>query len=50
MSAVHVVDQVRELIVRDCLLVMLENIPSRLATYDADVVGGMENRCKDRRE
>ena len=44
MGAINVVDQVRELIMRDCLLVMFENIPSRLATKDADVVRGMKGQ------
>src|SRR5262249_50779163 len=44
MGAINVVDQVRELIARDCLLVMFENIPSRLATKNADVVRGMKGQ------
>ena len=47
MSAVDIIYQVRELIMRDCLLVMFENIPPRLATKDADVVGGMESQRKE---
>jgi len=40
----------RELISRDCLLIMFENIPSRLAPKDANIVSGLETSCKDRRE
>ena len=47
MSAVNIVDQMREFIARNCPLVMFENIPSRLATKDADVVGGMERQRKE---
>ena len=48
MSAVDIIDQVRELITRDCLLVMFENIPPRLVPKDADVLRGLETYCKDR--
>jgi hypothetical protein len=50
MSAVDVIHQVRKLIMRDCLLVMFENIPLRLVSEDADVISGVDTRCKDRRE
>ena len=50
MSAVDIIDQVRELITRDCLLVMFENIPPRLVPKDANVLRGLETCCKDRRE
>ena len=49
-SAVDIIDQVRELITRDCLLVMFENIPPRLVPKDANVLRGLETCCKDRRE
>ena len=48
MSAVDIIEQVRELIVRDCLLVMFENSPSRLAPKYADVLRGLETCCKNR--
>ena len=50
MSAIDVIDQVRELITRDCLLVMFENIPSRLVPKDANVLRGLETWYKDGRE
>ena len=49
MSAVDIIDQVRKLITRDCLLVMFENIPTRLVPKDANVVSGLESCCKERR-
>jgi len=49
-SAVDIIDQVRELITRDCLLVMFENIPPRLVPEDANVVSGLETCRKDRRK
>jgi hypothetical protein len=49
-SAVDISEQVRKLITRDCLLVMFENIPPRLARKNADVLSGLEACCKDRRE
>jgi hypothetical protein len=49
-SAVDIIDQMREFIMRDCLLVMFENIPSRLATKDADVVGMESQRKKQPQE
>ena len=48
MSAVDIIDEVRELITRDCLLVMFENIPPRLIPKDADVLRGLETCRKDR--
>jgi len=48
MSAVDIIDEARELITCDRLLVMFENIPPRLATEDADVVGGVESQRKER--
>ena len=33
-SAVDIVDQVRKLIMRDCLLVMFQNVPPRLGPKD----------------
>ena len=50
MSAVDIIDQVRELITCDRLLVMFENIPPRLISKGANVVRGLETCCKDRRE
>ena len=49
-SAVNIIDQVRELIMRDCLLVMFENIPPRRVPKDADVLRGLETCYKDRGE
>ena len=49
-SAVDIINQVRELITRDCLLVMFENIPPRLVPKDANVLRGLETYCKDRRK
>ena len=49
-SAVDIIDQVRELIARDCPLVMFEDIPPRLAPKDASVLLGLETCCKDRGE
>jgi hypothetical protein len=46
-GAVDIVDQMRELIVRDCLLVMFENIPSRLVPENADVISGRQACCAD---
>ena len=48
MSAVDIVDEVRKLITRDCLLVMFEDIPPRLVSKDANVLRGLETCCKDR--
>ena len=48
MCTVDITDQVREFITRDCLLVMFENIPSRLVPKDANVLPGLETCCKDR--
>ena len=50
MSAVDIIDEVREFIMRDCLLVMFENIPPRRVPKDADVLRGLETCCKDRGE
>jgi hypothetical protein len=47
-SAVDIIDQVRELITRDRLLVMFKNSPSRLVPKDANVFRGLETYCKDR--
>lgn len=46
MRAVNVIDQVRELIARDCLLVVLQNIPSRLIPEDTDVLRGVNGQGK----
>jgi hypothetical protein len=48
MGAVDIIDDVRELITRDCLLVMFENIPSRLVSKDANVLRGLETCCNGR--
>jgi hypothetical protein len=48
MSAVDIIDEVRKLITRDCLLVMFENIPPRFISEDADVLRGLKTYCKDR--
>ena len=48
MSAVDIIGQVGELITRDCLLVMFENISLRLVPKDADVLRGLETYCQDR--
>ena len=48
MCAEDLIDQVREFIVRDCLLVMFENIPPRRVPKDADVLRSLETCCKDR--
>ncbi len=48
MSPVYIIDQVRELITRDCLLVTFENIPPRLVPKDANVLRGLETYYKDR--
>jgi len=37
-SAIDVVDQVCELVVRDCFLIVFQDAPSRLAAENADVV------------
>jgi hypothetical protein len=49
-SGVDIIDEVREFIMRDCLLVMFENIPLWRVPKDADVLRGLETCCKDRRE
>ena len=48
MSAIDIIDQVRELITGDCLLVVFENIPSRLVAEDANVLGSLKSRREDR--
>lgn len=50
MGAVNVINQVRELIVRDCLLVVFENFPSRVVPEDTNVFSRLEACCKDCRE
>ena len=50
MRAINVIDQVRELIVRNRLLVMLEYFPLRFVPEDADVVRRLNTRCEDRRQ
>lgn len=51
MRAVNIVDQVCELVARDCLLVVLENIPSRLIPEDTDVLRGANcQRKKQQKE
>ena len=48
MSAVDVIDQMREFITRDCLLVVFENIPSRLVAKHAYVLGSLKTCYEDR--
>ena len=48
MSAVDIIDQVRELITGDCLLVVFENIPSRLIAKNANVLGSLQTCYEDR--
>ena len=50
MRAVYIIDQMRELIARDRLLVMFENVPSRPFAEDVNVVGTTESGRKDRDE
>jgi hypothetical protein len=49
MSAIDIINQVLELIMRDCLLVMFENVPLRLVPKDVKVVGSLETYSKNRR-
>ena len=48
MCAEDLIDQVREFITRDCLLVMFENGPLWLVSEDANVLSGLQTCCKDR--
>ena len=48
MSAVDIVDQVGEFITRDCLLVVFENIPSRLVAKDTNVLSSLKTSREDR--
>jgi len=48
MSAVDIIDEVRKLITCDRLLIMFQNIPPRLISEDANVVGGLETCRNDR--
>ena len=48
MSAVDIIEEVRKLITRDRLLIMFQNIPPRLISKDANVVGGLETCRNDR--
>ena len=48
MRAINVIDQMRELVVRDRLLIMLEYFPLRFVPEDVDVVRRLNTRCKDR--
>jgi len=50
MIAVYIIDQVRELIMCDCLLVMFENMPLRLVPKDANVFRGLKTCRNDRGE
>ena len=50
MSAIDIIDEVREFIMRDCLLVMFENIPLWRVPKDANVLRRLETCCKDRGE
>jgi hypothetical protein len=49
-GAVNVINKLRKLIVRDCLLVVFENFPSRLVPEDTIVFSRLEACCKDCRE
>ena len=49
-SAINIVDQVCELVVRNCFLIILEDTPSRFAAENADVVGGMNNQRKEQQK
>ena len=42
MSAVDIIDKMLELITRDCLLVMFENVPPRLVPKNIKVVGSLQ--------
>ena len=48
MSAVDIIDQVRELIMGDCLLVVFENIPPRVIAKNANILGSLKTGRKDR--
>ena len=48
MSAVDIIDQVRELIMGDCLLVVFENIPSRLIAKNANILRSLKTGREDR--
>ena len=50
MSAIDIVDQIRELVAPDCFLIALEHAPFRLAAEDADVVSRLNSPWKDRQE
>ena len=42
MRAINVLDQLREFIVGDCLLIVFEHAPSRFAPENAEIVRGMQ--------
>ena len=48
MSAVDVVDQASEIIVRNCLLIMLEHLPFRLASENAEIADCVRRASEDR--
>ena len=48
MSAVDIIDQVGEFIAGDCLLVVFENIPSRLVAKDANILSSLKTCYEDR--
>ena len=50
MRAINVIDQMRELVARNRLLIMLEYFPLRFVAEDADGVRRLNARCKDRRQ
>src|SRR5262249_46342003 len=47
-GAINVVNEVRELVVGDRALIILEHVPLRFATEDAEVIGGIRRSLKDR--
>ena len=50
MSAVNIVDEVCEVVPRDCFLIVFKHAPWRFAAEDADVVGGLKSREKDQEQ
>jgi len=49
-SAVNVVDQRCELVVRNSFLIIFEDIPSRFAAENDDVGGGMKSQRKEQQK
>ena len=48
MRAINVIDQVCELVMRDCFLIIFEHAPFRFAAENADVVRRMQGQRKNR--